>query len=163
MQYQSRVIILAGIFFASCLLLCAGIYWPVKALREYREEYRDLNVQRVNLESIIEALTATNRILSEISDLPTTKFNTDSQIINFHRQIITAAEYQGMNILSATQNENSITLSLQGGYYNFVGLLSELRAMPYASRITDLKIATDNDNPAYFVKADMTLEIMSAE
>ena len=64
-----------------------------------------------------------------------------------------------MNMLSmSAKDSGELELKLRGNYYSLVNLFADWRRMPFASRITSLRITRDSIEPDNLVDADITLE-----
>lgn len=159
---ENKSYLLQILFFAvACVALCAGVWFGLGVLEEYREEYDTIVTERDNFEGIMEGLRAKNRTLQSIhqvnlSDVKMVKKGNESEFYSAVHRLI---ESNSMNLLSMQNDEPSIfKLSLQGNYYSLIHLFADWRSMPFASRITELHIKRDSLFPADFVTADLTLE-----
>ena len=148
-----------AIFFIACLSLAGGVWFGLNKLSEYREEYDLIIDERDNFSHIMDSLRAKNRTLQEINKLKFTEVSMASDGVEFYSKVRTLIEENSMNMISMSNNDNNtLTLKLQGNYYSLVHLFADWREMPFASRVTSLRITRDNTAPEDFVEADLTLE-----
>lgn len=149
------------LFFILCAALCSGVWYGLHTLESYREEYDFIVNERDNFSSIMDGLRNKNKTLKNINRL-NSNFNevgTALDGVEFYSHVRNLIETNAINMLSMSTNDNNIlTLKLQGNYYSFVHLLADWRTMPFASRVTSLRIARDAQNPDDFIEADVTLE-----
>ena len=151
-------------FFVLCAALCGGVWFGLEMLSDYREEYDLIVDERENFSTIMDSLRAKNQTLQDISKLNFSNVGTASDSVEFYSQVRKLIEENSMNMLSMSANENNVlTLKLQGNYYSLVHLFADWREMPFASRITSLRITRDSTAPDDFVEADLTLEAWMAE
>ena len=148
-----------SIFIILCLSLCAGVWYGLRTLNEYREEYDMILDERDNFELIMEGLRTKNKTLQQINKINLSSAKAASDSVEFYSQVRKLIEENSMNMLSmSTNNNNILTLRLQGNYYSLVHLFADWREMPFASRVTSLRINRDSAYPEDFVDADLTLE-----
>ena len=156
-NYLLQILLFAGI----CFLLSGGVWYGIKTLEEYREEYDTMVSERNNFEGIMENLRAKNRTLQAIhqvnlSDIKMIKKGKENEFYTEVRRLI---DENSITMISMKNDEPSIfKLNLKGDYYALVHLFADWRDMPFASRITELKIKRDSLLPSDFVEADLTLE-----
>lgn len=155
-------LVFAGLLITSCLALCVGIWWSSRELRTYREEYDVLESDRSNSTGLMAELTLRNRSLNQIDRLNLENTETASDFMDFFSQVRQAADTYNVNILSMNSgnSENVLTLQLQGNYYSIAHVFAKWRTMPFASRMTSLKIQRDASSPESLVEADVTIEAM---
>ncbi len=154
---EKKIFTLAGVFIALCFLVGILIWWKVHALNALREEYDMTEYEREGLVTEIEALTATKNNLEKLNGLNLDTIKPATDIIDFYSHVRRAAENNDVNILSTRQSNKNIDLVLRGGYYSFINLLGEWRAMPTVCKISQLKLQKDKDAPALFIVASVTL------
>ena len=158
--------LLTGAFISICLTFVAGIWYFMNELAACREEYDFLKDEQKNFASGFAPLQERNKILHEINDFQFDDIETVSDTMEFYSKISEVIENNNLNMLSmsSNQNENSkgniLTLKLQGSYYSLAYMLAELRKIPFALRINELKIMRNQSNPEYFVDVDMTVEAL---
>lgn len=159
-------LLFAGLFITICLALCGGIWYSMNELAAYREEYDFLKDEQKNFASNMASLQERNRILNEINNLQLDDTDTTSDTMEFYSEVNQIVENNRMNMLSMSSNQNQgegskgniLTLKLQGSYYSLAHMFADLRQMPFALRINDLRIVRDQSNPEYFVDVDLTIE-----
>lgn len=153
-------------FAAVCVALGAGVWFGIHTLEDYREEYDTMLSERDNFEGIMENLRAKNRTLQAIhqvnlSDVKTVKKGKESE---FYTAVRTLIDKNSMTMISMRNDQPSIfNLSLRGDYYSLIQLFADWREMPFASRMTELKIKRDNLAPDRSVEAELTLEAWISE
>ncbi|MBR2208177.1 MAG: hypothetical protein IJ859_05135 [Synergistaceae bacterium] len=156
-NYILQILLFAGL----CLALCGGVWFGIHTLEEYREEYDTMVSERDNFEGIMENLRTKNRTLQAIhkvnlSDVQMVKKGRENEFYSEVRRLIDKNE---INMVSMKNDEPSVfNLSLRGDYYALINLFADWREMPFASRITELKIKRDALLPSDFVDAELTLE-----
>lgn len=148
------------IFFALCFAMCGGVWYGLHVLESYREEYDFIVDERDNFSVVMEGLRNKNKTLQSINRLNFNYNDVESDVdgVEFYSNITKLIEENSMNKLSMNANNNVFTLKLQGNYYSLVHLFADWRTMPFASRITSLRITRDPQAPGDFVEADVTLE-----
>ena len=153
-------------FAAVCILLGAGVWFAIHTLEGYREEYDTMASERDNFEGIMENLRAKNRTLQSIhqvnlGDVQIIKKGNENEFQTSVRALI---DKSSMIMLSMRNDEPGVLrLSLRGDYYSLIHLFADWREMPFASRMTELKIKRDNLAPDRSVEADLTLEAWISE
>ena len=161
-KYFLQILIFAGI----CILLGGGVWFGIRTLEDYREEYDTMVSERDNFEGIMENLRAKNRTLQSInkvnlSDVKMIKKGKENEFYTVVRNLI---DENSISMVSMKNDEPSIfQLNLKGDYYSLIRLFAAWREMPYASRITELKIKRDNLLPSDFVDVELTLEAWIAQ
>ena len=162
---KNLYLVFVGFLLAACLALSAGVWWSIGELRTYREEYEALESDRNNANELMAQLRLRNRSLSQINQLNLANSGTVSDFVEFFSQVRQAAELYNVNIVSMNQGntENILNLQLQGNYYSLAHVFAKWRNMPFASRMTSLKITRSSSNPETMVDVDVTLEAMRAE
>ena len=154
---EKKIFTLAGVFIALLVAVGIVIWWYVHELNNLREEYDITEYEREGLVSEIEALTATRNNLEKLNGLNLDTIKPATDIIEFYSHVRRAAERNDINIIKTQQSNKNITLTVRGGYYSFINLLGEWRAMPTVCKISSLKLQKDKDAPALFIIADLTL------
>ncbi|MBQ7196568.1 MAG: hypothetical protein IJS40_04075 [Synergistaceae bacterium] len=146
------------VFFALCLALCAGVWYGLQTLEDYREEYDMIVNERDNFETIMDGLRAKNKTLQSISKVTLANVNTSADSVAFYSEVQRLIQENSLNMLSMQYDKNILSLQLQGNYYSLVHLFADWREMPFASRVNALKITRDAQSPADLVDAELTLE-----
>ncbi len=146
------------VFFALCLALCAGVWYGLQTLEDYREEYDMIVNERDNFETIMDGLRAKNKTLQSISKVTLANVNTSADSVAFYSEVQRLVQENSLNMLSMQYDKNILSLQLQGNYYSLVHLFADWREMPFASRVNALKITRDAQSPADLVDAELTLE-----
>ena len=163
---DSKGFIFVGIFFALCLTVAVGVWFGLHELSEYRDEYDTMINERDNFSSVMEDLRAKNKTLTNINRLNFGNVGTASDTVEFYSHVSTILDRYNMNTLSMSSNENAgnvLTLKLSGNYYALAKVFADWRNMPFASRITSLKITRDNNSPEDLVDVDVVIEAWKAE
>ena len=165
---DNKSLIFVGIFFALCLAVSVGVWYGLHELSEYREEYDTMINERDNFSSVMEDLRAKNQTLTNINRLNFGNVGTASDSVEFYSHVRTILDRYNMNTLSMSSNENDsagnvLTLKISGNYYALAKVFADWRNMPFASRITSLKIVRDHDNPEDLVDVDVVIEAWKAE
>ena len=162
-NYLLQILFLAGL----CALFCGAIWLGIQKLAEYREEYDMMISERNNFEGIMENLRAKNRALQlinkiKIGDIKMLQKNNDK--LEFQNEIVRLIDENGINMISMANDDKGVfKLSLRGDYYALIHLFAQWKMIPFASRITELKIKRDEILPSDFVDADLILEAWVAE
>ena len=154
------------LFFALCLTVAVGVWFGLHELSEYRDEYDTMINERDNFSSVMEDLRAKNKTLTNINRLNFGNVGTASDTVEFYSHVSTILDRYNMNTLSMSSNENAgnvLTLKLSGNYYALAKVFADWRNMPFASRITSLKITRDNNSPEDLVDVDVVIEAWKAE
>ena len=162
---KNLYLVFVGLLLTACVALSAGVWWSIGELKTYREEYEALESDRNNANELMAQLRLRNRSLSQINQLNLDNSGTVSDFVEFFSQVRSAAELYNVNIVSMTQGsaENILNLQLQGNYYSIAHVFAKWRTMPFASRMTTLKITRSDSQPETMVDAVVTLEAMKAE
>ena len=140
-------------FIAFCMALIGGVWWSMKELRAYREEYDMLSEESANASRIMASMQSRNLSLTEVAGLNVENTGAASDTVEFSSHVQNAVENNSLNIISLNsdqQKPNQINLNIQGNYYSLAQL--------FASRITSLKIHRDQANPVDFVDAEIVIE-----
>ena len=84
--------------------------------------------------------------------------------LEFQNEIVRLIDENGINMISMANDDKGVfKLSLRGDYYALIHLFAQWKMIPFASRITELKIKRDEILPSDFVDADLILEAWVAE
>ncbi|MBR1487170.1 MAG: hypothetical protein IJ597_07960 [Synergistaceae bacterium] len=164
---EERNYILQILFFAGiCVALGVAVWLGIHTLEDYREEYDTMKSEQENFEGIMENLRAKNRTLQSIhqvnlGDVQIVKKGKESEFYTVVRSLI---DKNSITMISMRNDEPSVfNLSLRGDYYSLIHLFADWREMPFASRMTELKIRRDDLAPDRAVEADLTLEAWISE
>ena len=162
---KNLYLVFAGVLIAVCLALCEGVWWTTGELRTYREEYEALESDRNNSNELMAQLRLRNNSLNQINRLNIENATAASDFVEFFSQVRQAADSYKVNIVSMTQgsSENILQLQLQGNYYSLAHVFAKWRTMPFASRMTSLKIRRDSTSPESLVEADVIIEAMRSD
>ena len=136
-------LIFTAAFFALCLAVIGGVWWSIRELRAYREEYDMLEEERAVSQRTMDNMQSKNVDLEQITGLNIDNAGFAQDSVEFYSQVRRAIENNHVELLSMNaggNNENILSLSLQGSYYAIARTLAEWRVMPFASRINSLKI-----------------------
>ena len=159
MEENNSCTIHVVLFFALCIALCSGVWYGLHVLESYREEYDCIVNERDNFSTVMESLRNKNKTLQNINNLHLGDVGTSADGVDFYARVKKLIDENSVNMLSMSANDNNIlTLKLQGNYYSLIHLFADWRNMPFASRITSLRIARDAQAPSDFVDVDVTLE-----
>ena len=161
----------AGIFLGVCLLLCAGIWYSITELYEYREEYEKLDAERHNSSGLISNLEARNTTLSRITSLNINSSTLAHDAVAFFSMVRPVMETHHINLIYITTKgqddsgtkDNTLQLKIDGGYYDMAGMFADLRTLPVPSKITRLSLKRNHDLPSELVEADLTIEVLTEE
>lgn len=157
-NYNEREIFtLAGFLIVLCAAVGVVVWWYVHKLNTLREEYDTTEFERSNIVTEIDRLTAIQSNLEKLKGLDLDAIKPASDIVEFYSHVRKAADNNGVNILTTAQSQKTVTIVLRGGYYSFVNLLADWRAMPQAGKITAVKFVKDPSAPALFILANVTL------
>lgn len=155
---QQNLLLLIALGLAGvCLLICLITWYPVHMLEVMREEYDNIESERGDLNMTVENFEIIKDNLEKLEAITPKDIKPAADIVEFYAYVRQAAENNGINIISTKQDNNSITMNLQGGYYSLMHLIADWRKMPASGKITSIKIQRDKDVPALFVTADVTL------
>ena len=155
--------IFTALFFALCFAVIGGVWWSMRELRAYREEYDMLEEERTVSQRTMDNMQSKNVDLEQITGLNIDNAGFAQDSVEFYSQVRRAIENNNVELLSmnADSNKGSIlSLSLQGNYYAIARTLAEWRVMPFASRINSLKLKRDTKSPTDRISAQVTLEAM---
>ena len=161
-NYFLQILLFAGV----CIIFAASVWFGIHTLEDYREEYDTMASERDNFEGIMENLRAKNRTLQAINkvNLSNIKMINKGNENEFYTEVRRLIDENKVNMISIRNDEASILkLNLKGDYYALIHLFADWREMPYASRVTELKIKRDNLLPSDFVEAELTLEAWIAQ
>lgn len=155
------------LFFVSlCLLFIGGVWLGIHILESYRKEYDTMRSELDNFENIMENLRAKNRTLKSINQVNLGDIKTilKGKENEFYTEVRRLIDENNITMISMKNDNPSIfRLNLKGDYYALVHLFADWREMPFASRITELKIKRDELFPSDFVDAELTLEAWIAQ
>ena len=159
---KNLYLVFTGILIALCLCLCFGVWWSLSELSTYRTEYDALESDRNNSNELMAQLRLRNTSLNQINRLNLQNAGAASDFVEFFTQVRQAADTYKVGIISMTQgnSENILQLQLQGNYYSLAHVFAKWRTMPFASRMTSLKIRRSTSSPESLVEADVVLEAM---
>lgn len=160
---QNLVLAIAAALVGICLVICAVTWYPVHLLENMREEYENIESERMSLNTTVENFSIVKGNLEKLEAITPKDIKPASDIVEFFAYVRQAAENNGINIISTRQSSNSISLNLRGGYYSLMQLIADWRKMPASGKITSIKIQRDKDVPALFVTADVTLAALLDE
>lgn len=155
-------------FVALCLLPIMGIWIEIDALEISREEYNAARIEYDNFESLMENLVAKNQNLKLINqaviNLSDIKKISRGKENEFLAEIHNLINQNNIAMIALRNDEPAIfKLNLCGNYYSFINLLADWRKIPFAFRITDLRITRNEILPSDFVDAELTLEAYISE
>ena len=160
---QNLVLLLALVLAVFCFIICIVTWYPVHLLENVREEYDNIENERINLNMTVENFSIVKENLEKLQAISPKDIRPASDIVEFYAYVRQAAENNGINIISTRQSNNSISMNLRGGYYSLMQLIADWRKMPASGKITSIKIQRDKDVPALFVTADVTLAALLDE
>ena len=160
---QNLVLLLAVVLAGVCVIICIITWYPVHLLEGIREEYDNIENERINLNTTVENFSIVKENLEKLEAISPKDIRPASDIVEFYAYVRQAAENNGINIVSTRQSSNSISMNLRGGYYSLMHLIADWRKMPASGKITSIKIQRDKDAPALFVTADVTLAALLDE
>ncbi|MBQ9419839.1 MAG: hypothetical protein IJU31_05610 [Synergistaceae bacterium] len=146
------------IFFALCAALCAGVWYGLHTLQDYREEYDTIDNERDNFSTVMESLRAKNKTLESINKIDFSNVGKVVDPTEFSSKVIQLIDDNAVDLLSMSTDDKTITMKLKGNYYSVVHLFADWREMPFASRITSLRITRNSESPWDSIDADVTLE-----
>ena len=164
---DNKSLIFVGIFFALCLAVGVGVWFGLHELSEYREEYDTMVNERDNFGAVMDELRAKNRTLTNINRLSFENVGTAEDAVEFYSHVRSILDKYNMNTISMSSNENNtqgnvLNLKLEGNYYALAKGFADWRNMPFASRITSLKIIRDTSNPEDLIEAEVVIEAWTA-
>lgn len=159
---KNLYLVFTGILLAVCFALCGGVWWSLGELKTYREEYEALESDRRNSNELMAQLRIRNRNLTQINRLNIENAGTVTDFVEFFARVREAADSYKVNIVSMNQGsaENILQLQLQGNYYAIAHVFAKWRTMPFAARMTSLKITRSGTQPDAMVDVSVTLEAM---
>ena len=168
---KNSYVIFAGLFLGICILLCAGIWYSITELHACREEYDQLDAERHNNSGMITNLETRNAILSRITSLSINNAVLVPDAVAFFSMVRTLMERHNISLLYMTTSgqddsgnrDNVLQIKIDGGYYDMVGMLADLRGLATPSKITRLSLKRNHDLPEELVEADITLEVLTEE
>lgn len=165
-MHKHVYLIFIALFFAFCLALIGGVYWSLRELRAYREEYDLLEGERSSSEKMMSNMESRNIDLAQVTGLNIDNAGNARDAVEFYAYVRQAVEDNGIELISMKSDPNSeniLTLQLQGSYYALAHVFADWRLMPFASRIHSLRINRDNNSPTAFVDAQVVLEALMEE
>lgn len=154
---EKEIFMLAGVLIVLCTVISIIVWWHVHKLNVLRDEYDTTEYERLNIVTEIDNLSAMQTNLEKLKGLNLDAIKPASDIVEFYSYVRKAANDNGINILTTTQSQKTVTIVLRGGYYSFVNCLADWRAMPQAGKITAVKFMEDPSAPALFIIANVTL------
>ncbi len=162
---KNLYLVFTGVLIVICLALCAGVWWSIGQLKTYREEYEALESDRKNSNELMAQLRLRNNSLNQINRLNIENASAATDFVEVFSQVRQAADSYKVNIVSMTQgsSENILHMQLQGNYYSLAHVFAKWRTMPFASRMTSLKIRRAASSPESQVEADVILEAMRSD
>ena len=148
--------------------MCVGVWYGLHELSIYREEYDTMISERDNFSSVMEDLRAKNKTLTNIHNLHFENVGTASDTVEFYSYVRNILDKYNMETVSMSSNESNnsgsvLTLKLSGTYYALAKVFADWRNMPFASRITSLKIVMDSVKPNELVEVDVVIEAWTAK
>ena len=159
-------LILTAAFFTLCLAVIGGVWWSMQELKAYREEYDMLEEERATSQRTMDSMQSKNVDLEQITGLNIDNAGFAQDSVEFYSKVRQAVEKNNVELISMNasgNNENILSLQLQGSYYDLARTFAEWRVMPFASRINSLKIKRNPNSPTAMINAQVTLEAMMEE
>ena len=168
---RNSYVIFTGLFLALCFLLCGGIWYSIVELRACREEYDQLDSERYSKSGIITNLETRNATLSRITNLSINNAVLVTDAVAFFSIVRSLMEKHNISLLYMTtsgqndsgKKDNVLQIKVDGGYYDMIGMLADLRSLSSPSKITRLSLRRNHDLPEELVEADITFEVLTEE
>ncbi|MBR4195977.1 MAG: hypothetical protein IKQ95_04620 [Synergistaceae bacterium] len=168
---KKHYFILAGIFMFLCLLLCGGVWYMISELYAYREEYEQLASENHSNNGIISSLETRNATLRRITHLHINSSTLVRDVVAFFSMVRQIMENRNISLLYITTSgqdgsgtkDSRLQIKINGGYYDMLGMLADLRNLPVPSKITRLSLKRNHDLPERLVEADLTIEVLTEE
>lgn len=160
-----------GVFLGFCFAVCAGIWFSMHTLYNFREEYDQLDAERNNHKGIITNLEARNSSLSRITKLSINNAASVPDAVSFFSMVRQILDMNNISLISMTTSgqtdaetkDNILQLKLDCGYYSLTRMLADLRNLPAASKVTRMSLKRNHNLPEELVEADITIEVMTEE
>ena len=156
-------LILMALFFVFCFSLSGGVWLSIKELEALREEYDMLESERASSVIMMETMQNKNLDLTEITGLNIDNAGSAHDAMEFYSHVREAVENNNLELVSlnaANNNDGILSLQVTGNYYAFAHMLADFRKMPFASRISSLKLKRDAISPGSNISAQIILEAM---
>ena len=173
MEHENNLyLIFVGLFLAVCIALGGGVWYSMSMLADYREEFDIMRNERENFSDNMEALKTKNQLLKRIAGVSFKNSGSASDAVEFYSSVRQAISDNQLEMISMStgssafgtgENAAVLNIKLQGEYYALAHLLAAWRNLPFASRVTSLKLVRDQNNPGNFVDVDVTLEAWVGE
>ena len=146
-----------------CFAVIGFVWWSVRELRNYREEYDLLEQERETSELMMRNMQNKNIDLTQVTGLNIDNAGSARDAVEFYAKVREALEDNNVEILSMNSDanhDNILSLHLQGNYYALARTFAQWRVMPFASRVNSLKIKRDTASPTALVNAEVVLEAL---
>ena len=153
MQKSNLILI---ILFSAVILIRYGIFYAVSNLREVRAEHKNLNLERSSVQASINSLIEQNVQLKNL--ISADKFQENPGHVEIFSYVQNIMQNNNLNIISSGQENLVMTFKISGNYYAFINMLANLRNMPYAVKINNLRIRKNEISPADLVDVNITFE-----
>lgn len=162
MNRNIYLMFLAG-FFGLCFCLIGGVWWSLRELRAYREEYDLLEEERATSQHMMQTMEDKNLDLAQVTGLSIDNAGYAKDAVEFYSYVRKAIEKNSVELLSMNSDanrDNLLSLHVQGSYYALARMMADWRVMPFAARINSIKIKRDSNSPTSKVDAEVVLEAM---
>ena len=162
MNRNIYLMLVAG-FFGLCLCLIGGVWWSLRELSTYREEYDLLEQERATSQQMMQSMQNKNLDLAQVTGLNIDNAGFAKDAVEFYSHVRAAIEKNKVELLSMNSDanrDNLLSLHVQGSYYALAHMMADWRVMPFAARINSLKIKRDSNSPTSKVDAQIVLEAM---
>ena len=156
-------VIFLAVFFGLCMCLIGGVWWSLRELRTYREEYDLLEQERASSQRMMQNMQDKNLDLSQVTGLNIDNAGLAKDAVEFYSHVRNAIEKNSVELLamnSDANRDNLLSLHVQGSYYALAHMFADWRVMPFAARINSIKIKRDSNSPTSKVDAEIVLEAM---
>ena len=156
-------LLLVAVFFSLCLCLIGAVWWSLRELRTYREEYDFLEQECSASQKMMQSMQNKNLDLAHVTGLNIDNAGYAKDTVEFYSHVRLAIEKNNVDLLSMNADanrDNMLSLHVQGNYYALAHMFADWRVMPFASRINSIKIKRDTNSPTSKVDAQIVLEAM---
>ena len=163
---KNTYLIFMGLFFLLLISMSGGVWWSLHELEILREEYDLLENERLTSEAMMNTMQNRHLDLTEITGLNIDNAGSAHDAVELYSHVRQAIENNNIELISMNSDSNNdgiLNLQLQGNYYAFAHLLADWRLMPFASRITSLKLKRDANSPTSLISAQVVLEAIMEE
>ena len=169
---DNKVTLLGVLLAMMCIAFMGGIYYLNGQLGELKDQYEDLERQRLTLEFEMQALQRQRRVFTEaFQELEHYRIRLAASDTSFFEDVQQVVRRVGtVNIELANprgvsrDGRTSLNLRLRGDYYGFTQILAAWRRLETTVRVSTMSVMASRRAPETRgeVEVDLTLEAIVA-